>query len=109
MVIINDEFLRSFAFRDCEVCGVSDGSVVAHHIWGRGHGGGSRIDHPWTTLALCFKHHSDAQHYRITKRQQIAMIAKREGVTEEQVEDFYHRVLRLPKGSEVPCVTTNPR
>ena len=109
MVIINDELLRSFADRDCEVCGANDGTVVGHHVFGRGYGGGSRLDHPWAMLACCFKCHSDCQHYRISKAKQVAIIAKREGVSEERVCGWVWEVLRAAKGSVIPCVTTSPR
>lgn len=51
----------------CELCGKGTKALQCHHIFGRGHGGGSRLDVPFNLVMLCSPGcHEEAQAYRLT-------------------------------------------
>ena len=73
-----------------------------HHLWARGLGGGSRIDHPWNLITLggnrdcnCHGRHHDGN--TPTRDFLIEVVAKREGVTADQVQAEIWRLLREPR------------
>ncbi len=78
----------------CEYCG-KPGYVEVHHIKSRGSGGS---DHPLNLIKLCVAHHREAQEYRIDKYVLVALVARRESVTPEEV----CKAIGLPVPEEFP-------
>lgn len=86
--------------RRCEACGkASRHGLDPHHaLYKRGLGGGSRLDIPLNLVSLCrWPCHHHAEQGIITRQQMLAVIAKREGVSEIFVDSFLKRVRRTPK------------
>lgn len=88
----------------CEYCRYVT-RCEAHHVLARGVGSGSRIDLPINLLSLCAGPggcHGLAHTGKVGRKKLIAVVAFRECLPPEVVEDQLHRLLRAPKGS-VPC------
>lgn len=87
----------------CEYCGRPCLRLDPHHIFSRGMGGGSRLDHRLNLMGLggfencnCHgKHHNG----KITREELIKKVAAREGMTPAQLKDELHRLLREPNDS----------
>lgn len=99
MTIVDDSLLDEF--RGTIACGwcrrVSQGRLDPHHLFGRGHGGGSRLDHRWNLIALCRACHNDVHAGHIRRADLLAMVAVREGVLQDQIEAEIYRLLRTAK------------
>ena len=108
MKLIDPEVLRMFREKTtCEFCGrpCPDG-CDPHHFWRkRGMGGGSRIDHPLNLISLCRGYyrgkwvscHDDAEAGRITKYDLLALVARREGVLQDEIITALEGIRRLSK------------
>jgi hypothetical protein len=100
-VIIIDEKLLDY-FRDkriCELCGRRipwKEKAHPHHVQARGHGGGSRLDVALNVLGACWQCHSDAGTPE-GKEQCLEVVAYREGLLVEQVQEAIWRLLRRDK------------
>ena len=85
---INDKTVRRDARKPyCEVCGkATQEGEGAHHVISKGSGG---ADHPWNLVMLCNPnchiHKAHGGHY--SKRFLFEVIAKREGVSVDEVEE----------------------
>lgn len=84
----------------CELCG-SPASGWPHHIKTRGAGGKETRDN---LIQLCGKCHDLAQQYKIPRRTLVEIVAKREGLTVEEIYEKYHWSLegKLPYEIHVP-------
>ncbi len=65
----------------CEICG-APAFGWPHHIKTRGAGG---KEDPWNLIQLCGQHHDEAQQYKIPRRVLVEIVAKREGMTVEEI------------------------
>lgn len=97
-VIDEDELDRHRGPGRCEVCGKPVGNRDAHHVRARGLAGGSRVDVPWNLLAACRTCHTRL-HYsgKPSRAELLAIVARREGVSVEEIEDEINLILRTPK------------
>lgn len=81
----------------CEWCGKENRTGLhAAHLFARGMGGGRRLDHPYCLNGLCWECHDDWHHGLIPKCSLVAIIAKREGVSADEVERKVYELLRTP-------------
>lgn len=104
MVIIDEALLARFREAGrCELCGKTCDEREPHHVFGRGFGGGTRLDIALNLLAVgsskrfeCRCHHL-AQALSIPRRAQLCVIALREKTTPEFIENEIHRLRRAPK------------
>ena len=102
MVILDEKLLKTFRGPGgCAWCGKWSLRREAHHIFCRGIGGGSRLDHRYNLISLgpwysctC---HADAQANRITKADLLALVSAREGVLQSDIEDEINRLRRTPR------------
>lgn len=78
----------------CEYCG-RPGYTEVHHIKTRGSGG---KDIPLNKIRLCSDHHRAAQEYKIDRLVLVQIVAKREGVTPEEV----CRAIEIPVPDKFP-------
>ncbi len=106
MKIIDLAIMAQFRMKSlCEFCGCYARQIEVHHCFGRGHGGGTRIDHPYNLIALCGAYdrdcHGRAQRYVIKRSSILAVISKREDVPVADLVDFIYRARRAAKGSVV--------
>lgn len=107
MRVVDDSVLALFRVGPCEWCGRSGPTDPHHALYKRGMGGGSRLDHRFNLVALCRGYHrgqwvschDEAEAGRITRADCLAVIAAREGVLQEEIEEELRRIRRLPKGS----------
>jgi hypothetical protein len=100
MIIKDEKLLASFRRKkNCEWCGRScpDGCDPHHAIVKRGLGGGSRLDHKLNLVALDRSCHNDVHAGVLTKYDMAAIIAQREGVTQDFVFSECERLRRLDK------------
>ena len=59
MIVIDEETLERFrGTRRCELCFVTR-HCFPHHVFGRGAGGGQRLDIPESLIAVCHGCHMD--------------------------------------------------
>jgi hypothetical protein len=68
-----------------------------HHLWGRGHGGGFRLDVPINLIALCRACHDEFHDGKIARFDLLAMVAQRENVLQGEIESVYWFIQRIPK------------
>lgn len=76
----------------CEYCG-KPSNIEPHHVFTVGSGGG---DIKENLIQLCTMHHIQAHGGEIRKEELIEIIAKREGMTAEEV----YKANRIAKGYE---------
>jgi hypothetical protein len=98
MILIDERTLDTFRQKTvCEYCGRHcPQGLDPHHVFSRGHGGGTRLDHPYNLIALCrgFQNgawiscHQRAQAGQITRREILAIVAARERLTPEDLLAF---------------------
>jgi hypothetical protein len=104
MQIINEAVLDHFRFsRQCENCGeYTLHGAHAHHLNTRGKGGGSRLDIEFNVMALCWKCHRYHHDGKEPKYEDLLeIVARRENLTAEAIEEAVRDILRLPKGSSL--------
>lgn len=101
MILIDPTALERARNRPaCEWCHKPNQyGLHAAHVLAKGFGGGSRCDSDFNLCGLCFKCHILGHHAgrSPTRAELIAIVAKREGVSEDQVLDTVYRLLREPK------------
>lgn len=86
----------------CEICG-SKAEGWPHHIKTRGAGG---REEPWNLIQLCGLCHQKAQQYKIPRLEVVKIVAKREGIS---VEEIYEKQNWLYEGKMPHEVTiSNP-
>lgn len=86
-ILIDKSVLAEVRALPCDICYRSSGDRQAHHIHRRGMGAGKRFDHKWNCLSVCnFPCHAKAD--RMSRIEQVKIVAEREGVPWEEVEAF---------------------
>lgn len=97
MQIIDNDLLFAFRLRGiCEWC-KRKCLCDPHHYWyRRGMGGGSRLDHPWNLVSLCRSCHDDHHAgHRPLRIDLLAIVAAREGVTQDEITQELLRLRNL--------------
>ena len=87
--VVDKKAIESVKKPYCEVCGRWTYCEV-HHIIPCGMGGGNRIDHVYNLINICAGYgdcHDKAQKYVISQHDLFEVVAKREGVSVEEVEN----------------------
>ena len=102
MIIPDEKLLTYFrGKRQCELCKrrLAPGEPgIPHHVNPRGHGGGSRLDVALNILTSCWQCHGDKAHDgNRAKQEGMEIIAYREGLLPEQVQEAIWRLLRRDK------------
>lgn len=86
------------AAAECEWCGERNrGRLDPHHLFGRGVGGGTRLDVRINLVALCRQCHGKLHNGNIERAALLMVVAKREQMTVDAVEREYWRLWRKPK------------
>lgn len=94
MRIANERLLDYFRGRPCDFCGKRPPSQ-AHHVYCRGFGSGSRLDHFLNVLSVCWECHGK---YQADRKAGFDQIAEREGLMDgSQVQEIVWQILRAPK------------
>lgn len=98
MRIINESALAECRRRLCEFRQCPCSVTEPHHVHTKGEG---RVDTPWNLIALCKLHHT-AHHYGGQPGTKIikAIVARREGVSADDIDAEYYRILRLDKHAD---------
>ena len=107
MRIVNPGLLAELRRRPCDVCGAAPPSQV-EHVFRRGQGSARRIDDVLTCLSVCAECHVRAENVPGQKRLLMGLLARRNGVTVEALQEWVWAVWRLPKGSDVPSIRRVP-
>jgi len=108
MIIIDEVCLDRFRRSErCEYCNrpTPDGTDPHHAFIKRGMGGGSRLDVPCNLAGLCRGYycglwvscHQAAHEGRIHPADIQAIIARREGMLQDQIWEYLYELLRRPK------------
>jgi hypothetical protein len=97
MKIVNERILREFREKQrCEHCGADTRTGAdPHHVAGRGHGGGNRMDVPINLVGLCRFCHTRLHNGVIPRKAMLEIVAEREGVLPEQVKAALDFISRL--------------
>jgi hypothetical protein len=94
--VIDPKLLKSVRLRPCEVEGCEHPTPAeSHHVYTRGAG---QIDLPCNLIALCHAHHY-SHHYNGTPSTAdlLAIVARREGVSVEDIQQTVWRYRRTGK------------
>jgi hypothetical protein len=94
VILVDREALARCHDRPCEWCG-SRGTRHNHHVFGRGLGGGKRVDADWTLCCLCWTCHNDVHHGEITRESIIAIVAARCEVLQPDIEEAWRIICNL--------------
>lgn len=87
----------------CEWCRRSYLVRHAAHVYARGMGGGSTLNHPWNLVSLCWQCHWNNHNAREPTRQDLLkVVAWREQLRPEELLRELHRMLRLDKWGREP-------
>lgn len=98
MVIIDEKLLEEFRQPGaCEWCGYWYEARQPHHLLARGMGAGRRIDHKFNLISLCYLCHNDVHNGKILKCDLLAVVSRREGKLQDEIEAEVNRIRRLPK------------
>jgi hypothetical protein len=107
-MIVKDEALLTEFRRKlfCELCGrFARNPVHPHHVLGKGHGGGCRMDIRQNLIALggpwdcnC---HGKFHDGNISRVRILVAVANREGMLVGELEEFLWAVQRAPKGTKL--------
>jgi hypothetical protein len=97
--IIDEPLLHEFRCKPwCEHCKyTSMGMLEPHHLRGKGMGGWSRFDVKYNLIALCRFCHQSYHDGRIDKAKLMAIVARRERVTVEELEEMLRRLTDGPE------------
>lgn len=98
MKIVNESLLDEFrnALR-CEWC-KKPAKCDPHHVFAKGMGGGGRLDVRVNLVALCRVCHTLTHAGEIARYDLLAIIAVREGMLQDKIEEEVWRLRRLKKG-----------
>ncbi len=102
MNLLDEPLLKTFRGPGCcEYCGRYVGRREAAHVMGKGMGRSRRLDHRLNLVALCGAFEGDNCHYKHhwgakpTTSDLLAVIAKREKMSVDDVECELYRLRRL--------------
>lgn len=97
MKIIDEVLLFAFRLKGrCEWCG-KYGGVDPHHIFARGLGGGHRLDIEINLIALCRLCHNEVHAGHIMRVDLLAIVAKREKMSQDEILDAIRDLKRRPR------------
>lgn len=101
--IENPDLLAYFRSRPCEICGARPPSDP-EHVFPRGLGDANRLDIRINLVSLCRACHTRAHsgHGEPTRGQLKALVARRERMSVEAVQEQIWAYQRMPKEAE-PC------
>lgn len=95
MKIISEELLAEFRAKDrCEYCGRAV-LVQPHHIFARGQESCRRLDVAINLIALCIDDHTATHTGQILREDLLAIVAKRERTTQQDIQEEIWRLRRL--------------
>jgi 5-methylcytosine-specific restriction endonuclease McrA len=94
--VTDKALLKALRIGYCELCGRADMECGVHHIITKASGG---ADSRCNLVCLCAVCHTAAHAGNITKEQLWAIVAAREGMTAEQVEQEARRLAREAHGA----------
>jgi hypothetical protein len=99
MKIIDEDLLNDFRTAPCcEWCKKKNrGGLQPHHIFSRGMGGSSRLDVAINLTALCAICHRMVHDGHIARFDLLAIVAVREGMMQDKIEEEIYRLQRLKK------------
>ena len=100
MRVVDKALLAVFrSAQRCEWCGkATPEGCHPHHLWGRGLGGGSRLDIRLNLAALCARcHRLHHDGHRPLKCDLLAIVAAREHTTQDRIERVVYKIRRTPK------------
>lgn len=96
MKVVDDELLSEFRRAGrCELCGLP-GHTQPHHVFPRGMGGGGRLDVRVNLVALCLVCHNGFHDGNVPRASLLALVARREKLTVEEVEAEIRRLRNAP-------------
>lgn len=99
MKIVKPYLLAHFRAKAwCEWCG-NPGAVDPHHIFGRGLGGGTRLDIRINLIALCRICHNAYHSSHIMRTDLLAKVAAREGMLQDDIVSEIYRLRRSPRNA----------
>lgn len=98
MIVRDAKLLKLFRQKPyCEYCG-RPGVVQPHHVFARGMSGGNRLDISINLIALCPTGcHRLFHDGKIEREAFLKVIARRERLTVEAIEDAIYTLLRTPR------------
>lgn len=99
MKVVCPELLAEFrSAPKCELCGRwTPNGAEPHHLVGRGHGGGCRLDVRKNIVALCLYCHRARHDGNIPQSVLLAIVANREGVSVEDIREAIWKLQQTPK------------
>lgn len=105
MIVIDELLLATFrACGTCELCGRRVYPLDPHHAFvSRGCGGGTRLDLDVNLAALCRICHGNAHEKTDVADEVRAVVARRHGLTVDQILCWLWAVNRESKHSAMPC------
>lgn len=94
MTVTDETLLDKYRHKArCENCGaLSPGQLDPHHLFAKGIGGGGRVDIDENLLALCRRCHSKFHDGNIPRGAFVQIVAKRQGMTPDEVVEAVMRV-----------------
>ena len=97
MEILDEALLNFFRLLTrCEWCRRETNSMKhPHHLWRKGLGGGNRQDLAINLIGLCWECHGLAHDGKIMKSDLLAVVADREGVTQDEIRSAMVATRRL--------------
>ncbi len=97
MIVIDPDLLLAFRLKGrCEHCARS-GPTDPHHLFGRGFGGGTRLDVRINLMALCSDCHRQYHDGHILRCTLIALVERRERLQPGTLEGLIYELRRRPK------------
>lgn len=97
MRIIDEEVLDEFrSKRKCERCKAKVSGCEPHHIFCRGRGSASRLDTHINLIGLCAECHRKFHDGNVDRSELLEIVAKRERLTADKIEETIHMLLRSP-------------
>lgn len=100
MKVVNEFLMNAFrAAPNCEWCRrrIFHGKADAHHLFGRGFGGGHRLDVALNLLSLCRLCHTEFHDGQIARSDLLAVVAAREKCLQPDLERALYFLIALPK------------
>ena len=101
MKVVNEALLAEFRGIVCEACRIRV-SDHAHHVFGKGCGGGGRLDIRCNILGVCAYDHWRIHNGDIKRPTLLKLISRREKLPVETILDRIYLLRRLPKNAEMP-------
>jgi hypothetical protein len=98
MIIIDEKVLDWFRGKThCEWCSLACVRPDPHHVFGRGIGGGTRLDIMINLIALCRACHGECHNGQISRSDLLAVVCQREGLLQSQIVEKIWELRRQKK------------